>query len=138
MSIFTRGLDELRDVATADLRWLLLKSGYTFDRDDATLTDLVLASNEITAAGYARVDLTGGTRSVDDVNNRVTYLATDPDFGSLTTGQTVVATVLYRFVTNDADSIPIAHYAVGPVDTATIDPFVVTFTDSTLAYVDEA
>lgn len=137
--IFNNGLDALVDIATADLRWLLLKgTGYTFSPDHDTVAALTPGTNEVSVAGYARQTLTGGTRTVDDANDRVTYTADDPDFGTLDPGETVTATVLYRHVTNDSDSVPVAYFNFSGVATNALDPFVVQFTDDVIGYVDEA
>lgn len=137
--IYNNGLDALVDIASADLRWLLLKgSGYTFSPDHDTVANLTPGSNEVTASGYARVALSGGTRTVDDSTDRVNYTADNPDFGTLAAGQTITAAVLYRHVTNDSDSVPVAYYALSPIDSGVIDPYVVHFTDGLLAWVDEA
>jgi hypothetical protein len=137
--IYNNGLDALADIASADLRWMLLKgTGYTFNPDHDTVAALTPGSNEVSVTGYAREPLTGGTRTVDDSTDRVTYTADNPDFGTLAAGQTITALVLYEHVTNDADSVPVAYYTLSPVDSAVIDPYVVHFTDGLLAWVDEA
>lgn len=136
--LYNTGLDALATIASADLRWLLLAgTGYTFDRDHAVVADLTPGTNELSVAGYTRETLTGGTRTVNDTLERIEYTADNPDFGSLTTGQTITACVLYLHVTNDADSPLVAYYEVTPLDAAVIDPYVVYFTAGLLAYLDE-
>lgn len=137
--IYNNGLDVLARIATADLRWLLLQgSGYVFNADHDTLTNLSLGSNEVSVSGYARVAMSGEARTVVDASDRIDYTADNPDFGTLASGQVITAAVLYEHITNDAASVPAIHYTVTPVDSGTIDPYIVHFADSRLAWVDEA
>lgn len=139
MSVYNKGLDLLRDIATADFRWALLKgTGYTFNRDHDFMDDLVPASNEVSASGYARVAISGEARAVNNTSDRINYTADDPDFGTLATGQNATALVLYLHVTNDADSVPVLHLPFTSTDTNAIDPFTVLFTGGVIAYLDEA
>lgn len=138
MPVFNIGLDSLTGIASADLRWLMLKdSGYVFNRDDDFVDDLDPASNEITVAGYSRINLTGGTRTVDDTANQITYSADSPDFGTLAGGENATDIVLYEFVTDDSDSTLIAMFSFTSTDTAVFDPFVVTLDGGVVAYNDE-
>jgi hypothetical protein len=135
--LYNRGADELTAFTTSTYKFLLLKgSGYTPNKDHDYVADLTPASNEVTVAGYARVTAATKTRTIDDTNDRITYDCDDPAFGSLTAGQTVSAMVLYRFVTNDADSILIAYYDLA--DTATNgSAFTVQLSTAGVAYVDQ-
>jgi hypothetical protein len=141
MSTYNAGRDLLPSIATLDLRCLLLQdTGYVFDPTHVFVAALTPGTNEVTAAvGYTRITVTGGTRTVDQVLNRTVYSADDPNFGSLTTGQDVVAVVFYAHVTNDADSVVISHKVISPaIDTASIDPFAPSLPDGVIAYLDAA
>lgn len=113
VTIYNRGLDQLNDFTSGTYKWLLLKStGYTVDRDHDFVSDLTPASNEISASGYARVTASTKTRTIDDTNDRISYDCDDPAFGSIAAGQTYGAAVLFKFVTNDSDSILIAYFTL--------------------------
>lgn len=133
---YNRGLDELAAFGTSTYKFLLLKgSGYTFNKDHDFVSDLTPGSNEVAGSGYARVTAASKTRTIDDSNDRITYDAADPAFGSIVAGETVSAMVLFRFVTNDADSILIAYYDL--TDTATNGTaFTVTLGANGVLYVD--
>lgn len=135
--LYNRGADELATFTTSTYKFLLLKgSGYTPDRDHDYVADLTPASNEVTVGGYARVTASTKTRTIDDTLDRITYDCDDPAFGTLVAGETVSAMVLFRFVTNDADSILVAYYDL--TDTATNGTaFTVQLSTAGVAYVDQ-
>jgi hypothetical protein len=135
---FNRGLDELATWTSSTYRFLLLKgAGYTPDKNHDFVADLTPGTNEVAGAGYARVTAAGKTRTIDDTNDRITYDCDDPAFGSITTGETVTGMVLYRFVTNDADSILVGYYDLA--DTATNGAaFTPTLAATGAAWVDQA
>lgn len=115
---YNRGLDELAAWASGTYRFLLLKgAGYIPDRDHDFVSELTPGSNEVTVAGYSRQTAGTKVRAVDYSSNRITYKCADPAFGVLAAGETVSGMVLYRFVTNDADSILIGYFDL--VDTPT-------------------
>jgi hypothetical protein len=135
--LYNRGLDVWSTFTSDTVRALLLKTGYTPNVDHDFVADLTVASYEITVAGYSRQTLGTKTRTIDDTNNRITYDCADPAFGTLTAGETVVAMVVYKFVTNDADSILLGYYDL--VDTATAGlAFTVELSSSGLCYLDQA
>lgn len=134
---YNRGLDELSTWTSNTFKFLLLKgSGYTPNKDHDYVADLTPASNEITVAGYTRQTAATKTRTIDDTNDRITYDCDDPSFGTLTAGETISAMVLYRFVTNDADSILVAYCDLADTATGSASPFVVTINTAGIAYVD--
>lgn len=135
--VYNRGLDELAAFTTNTYKMLLLKgSGYTFNKDHDFVADLTPASNEVAGSGYSRQTLGSKTRTIDDTNDRITYDAADPAFGSIVAGETVSAMVLFRFVTNDADSILIGFYDL--TDTPTDgNPFSVVLGTAGLLYNDQ-
>ena len=59
------------------------------------------------------------TRTKSDTTDRITYDAVDPVFPTPAAGSTYGWLVIYKFVTNDAASIPIA--CLDLADTATND-----------------
>jgi hypothetical protein len=103
------------DLGSADLRILLLTSGYLYDPDDDFVADLTPGSNELTVIGYARQALAGLAVAEDDANDRAGAEADQVDFGALAAGETIATGIVYEFVTNDADSNLVAYYALGSV-----------------------
>lgn len=95
-------------------KWLLIKGGggYTPNKDHHFVADLVPASNECGQAGYARVTASTKTRTVSTALDRCTYGCANPAFGSIAVGDNIVGAVLFKFVTNDADSILVGYYAI--------------------------
>jgi hypothetical protein len=107
------GLDELGagQWSSGTFKFLLLKgSGYTFSRAHHFVSDLTPASNESAASGYGRVTAASKGRTVDTTNHQIKYTCTDPAFGTIAAGDVISAMALFRFVTNDSDSILIAYY----------------------------
>lgn len=138
MQIYNAGLDALATWTTGTFNWMLLKAG-TFDGDaDNVAAILSGAADEITVSGYAREAASGKARTVDDTNNRITYTAADPDFGTLVAGESVTAVLLYKHVTSDSDAVPVGWWTITSTPTAAIDPFELTLTDGIVAYVDQA
>lgn len=132
--IYTRSRDRLGAIATADMRWMLLKGdGYTPDADHDFVAQLTPASNEVDVASYERLTLTNGTRTVNDTLNRIEYKADNPNWGTLESGNSVTGCVLYEHVTNDSDSPLFGYWPLTEVGSADITPFVVFFTDLIIA-----
>lgn len=116
-----------------DIRVLLLESATDENPDDTTV-QAVLAragTTELTSTGYARGALSGEGTTQDDANDRAEFDATDLTFSSVSqaTSETVVAYVIYKHVTNDTDSIPIAF-----VDTASGLPLTPNGSDITITW----
>lgn len=111
----------LQEIAQADLdlqvdtiKACLCMTGNSCDTDahDGTVTTLagITTLNRSDATGYADVTLAAKTLALDDVNNRVKFDNTaDIVFSGLSTPATgnYTGILLYKFITNDADSIPI-------------------------------
>lgn len=97
-----------------DLRVMLLKtSGSTTadtDQDAATIS-AITTLGELVATGYARQALASEAVNRDDANNRAEFDAADVAFGAIggAVNDTIGAILLFKFVTNDSDSIPIAY-----------------------------
>lgn len=82
---------KIRPVETSD----------TIDEDDTVMTGLGLTGYDQTLGSK-----TGPTK--DDANNRIVYDAANPTFPSVAAGPQIDRALIFKFVTNDADSIPIA------------------------------
>lgn len=103
------------DWDTDDIRCLLVTSSYTFDADHATVSAI---TNELSGTGYSRQSMTCSAPTIDTGNDQVECDASDTTFASLNADNgTIAAAVVFKFVTNDADSIPIAY--VDGVDVVT-------------------
>lgn len=136
-TVYNAGLDELRNFASVTFEALLLNdAGYVPDPDDVFVADLTPAANEIAGAGYSRQALAGKSRTVDNALDRITYDCGDFDFGNIAAGENVTGMVVYRFVTNDADSILIAHYPLGTIATTGL-AFPVLVSAAGLLYTDQ-
>lgn len=114
-TVYNKGLFEIGnlDVDAADLRILVLAgASIPAGLTDASSYDLNTVANvlavsgavEAAASGYARADLAGLALAEDDTNNYAELTWDDPVWTTVATGETWRAAVLFRQVTNDADS----------------------------------
>lgn len=107
-NLMNGGLDLLVDT----LKVLLVESGTDLDtdKDNEFLDEWTL--DETAAAGYSRQ--TVGTKAVNNAGppfSATTYFdAGDVTFSSIGTGESIQAAVLYKHVTDDTDSFPIAYF----------------------------
>jgi len=86
---------------------------YTFARTQSVLT--TAAASELSVTGYApgfagagRATLATPTITDDSTNGRSVYKMANPAAWTLSTGGTVAAALIYKHITSDAASIPIA------------------------------
>ena len=101
--------------APDDIRVLLLETA-GFDADHATIAAVLAgAAVELTSTGYSRQALAGEGVTQDDVTDRGEFDATDATFSSVSQAgsENVVAAIVFKFITNDAASIPIAYIDTG-------------------------
>lgn len=112
--IYNAGLrDLLKNSNTFDAgtyKALLVRSTSTYspDKDHTTISGLT-GLVEISVASYSRQTITTPTITADNTSDLVKVDCDDISFGSLESGQTVKAIIIYRFVTNDTDSIPLLY-----------------------------
>lgn len=115
--VYNRGVYELLvAIAAADLRVLLVNSGYVFSKAHDFIADVV--ANEISAAGYARQTLAGKVVTEDDANNRAYLDADDPVFPSMAAGQTIGGAIVFRHTGSDATAPIVTFIDVADVATA--------------------
>lgn len=111
--LYNTGLEKLLNGtivwSSADVRCLLVKSGYTFNKDHDFVSDLTPASNEVTVAGYARQALANESLTRDDTNDRVKFDGDDVAFGALSAGETIAAAVLYVYNASDSAAQMVAY-----------------------------
>jgi hypothetical protein len=115
--VYNKGLEELAKATTdldgSTLTVMLVKDTYTFDKDHLTVDDGSAndpASHEITASGYARVNLTSAVVTRDDTNDFAYLDADDTVFPATAAGETIGGAVLFRNSGSDATSPNIAFY----------------------------
>lgn len=95
------------NIATADLRMLLVTaSSGALTNQDAQFLGSFSPLNEFAGSPYARQTLANKAVSVDLVNHRAKLTADKVTFAAIAGGAPIVAAIIYRHVTNDADSIP--------------------------------
>jgi len=133
-TVFNNGLDQLQDWTTDTFGFLLVDNVYVVDPDDVYVA--AAAADELSGVGYARYAVATPTRTVDNALDRITYDCEDPDFGTIAIGETADAMILYRLVTNDADSPMIAYYPLGGVATTGLS-FIVAIALAGIAYTEQ-
>lgn len=87
----------------------LVASSFTPNKDDTSMTGMTAIGTDQT--------LGSKTMTEDTTNDRIVYDAADPTWTAVAGGSTVGNVVLFKFVTNDAGSTPIA--ALDITDTPT-------------------
>lgn len=98
------------DLDTNDIRVMLLGTALVEGTVQDADTISAITLDEITATNYARKSLTE-TVTTDDTNNRGVFDATDVTWTSLggAVNDTIEAALIFKFVTNDTDSVPLIH-----------------------------
>jgi hypothetical protein len=103
-------IDGALNLGTADLRLLLVGTGYTFDPDHAFVAAVV--ANELSGTGYTRVTLAGKATAQDDTNNRAEMDCNDVEYAAINAG-TAKAALVFVQVTNDSDSFLVGYFDEG-------------------------
>ncbi len=88
---------------TGTMRVLLLNASGAWDETHNFISSVT--ANELSGTGYARQTLANKTLTTDTANNYVVFDADDLTYTAINAG-TIGSVVIYREVTNDADSIP--------------------------------
>lgn len=97
------GIDFVNDTIKA----CLMKTTWTPEVDDDTL-DIALASGECAATDYQRITLANKSVVFNDTTDSADHLADDIAFYTNSDDGTVGKVLIYKEVTDDTDSIPIA------------------------------
>lgn len=109
---FKRGLleGEFDLNATDDIRVALLMTNTTGDtEEDVTTISGITTLDEFDGSGYTRQALASEAVVADNPNDRGEFDATDATFSSIGAGTRQIAGALvYKHVTNDTDSVPMA------------------------------
>ena len=106
------------NLATADMRLALVMSNTTADTENDTIFFMssFTTLDELNGANYSRQALTGEAVATDLVNDRFEFDANNVTFTGVSAGtRNVVGAILFLFVTNDADSVPIAYFDLGTI-----------------------
>jgi hypothetical protein len=117
--------------APDDIRILLLQAATDEDPDDVNV-QAVLAragTTELTSTGYTRQALANEATSQDDPNDRAEFTSDPITFTAVSqlAAEVVIGWVIFKFITNDANSIPIMF-----VDSATGLPLTPNGSDITI------
>ena len=107
-------MDGALNLGADDLRMLLLEAAGDENPNDLDIAAVLARAltDELTSTGYARIALANEATVQDDPNNRAEFDADDAVFSGVSqlAAEQVVAAVLFKFITNDAGSIPIAFF----------------------------
>jgi hypothetical protein len=101
--------------ATDDIRVLLVMTNTTADtEDDKDTISAFTTLDEYDGSGYARQALTGEAVAEDAANDRAEFDGGDATFTTLGAGtRSCQAAIVFKHVTNDTDSVPIAYIDTG-------------------------
>lgn len=104
------------DLDSNTFKAVLLMTNTTADTEkDKALMNAFTTLDEMDGAGYARVTLTTKTIQEDNANHRGELHCDDIAFGAVSAGtRNVQAILIYKHVTNDADSIPCFYIDSAP------------------------
>lgn len=103
-------MDGSIDLDTSTLKAILLMTNTTCDTEDKRYVGDFTTLDEMDGSGYSRVTLSGGSVSGDLVNHRGEITFSDIRFSGVGAGtRQVQGLLIYKHVTNDADSVAIAY-----------------------------
>lgn len=109
-NLYNPGLEKLLDGTISfesdTINVLLVDTSHTFDKTHEFVSDIV--ANEASGTGYARKTLANAAIALDAANDRVEFDADNPSYTALNAG-TIAAAIVFKNVTNDADSPIIAQ-----------------------------
>lgn len=109
-NLYNPGLEKLLDGTISfesdTINVLLVDASHTFDKTHEFVSDIV--ANEASGTGYARKTLANAAIALDAANDRVEFDADNPSYTALNAG-TIAAAIVFKNVTNDADSPIIAQ-----------------------------
>lgn len=101
------------DLSSDDIRVLLVMASTTADTDeDAEFIASFGTLDEFDGNNYVRKALASESVTPDTANNRAEFDATDVTWtalGASGTGRQLTGAVIYKYVSSDADHIPIAY-----------------------------
>ena len=98
-------LDGTIDFENDTIKLLLVDTNHTFTKSHEFVSDIV--ANEASGTGYSRKTLANTSIALDAGNDRVEFDADDISYTALDAG-TIASAIIFKEVTNDADSPLIA------------------------------
>jgi hypothetical protein len=102
------------DFDTHDIRAALLMTNSNVNTKEDVLTVDAITLDEYDGANYVRKALASETVTADNTNNLGSFTASSVVWTALGAGtRSALGVLLFRFVTNDADSVPIAFIDTG-------------------------
>lgn len=117
--LYDKGMNDIQnrtiDLVSDTLKIMLVTTGYTFVQTETVLT--TAAASELSVTGYtpgfasaSRHTASSKTITNDTSNHRSKFLGEATDvWTALGSGATISAAILYKHLTNDAASTPIAY-----------------------------
>lgn len=97
------------DFENDDIRIMLVDSTTTADTEEDTTTIAGFSTlGELSGTGYVRKALASKTVTKDNANNQSYFDAADVTWTGINAG-TAAAVLVYKHVTDDSDSVPIAY-----------------------------
>lgn len=118
------------DLDADDIRVALMMTNFNPTENDGIVNVAnLIGLDRADASGYADVALTGEAVNKDDANDRAEFDANDVSFAGLGGNATrdYDGLLVYKFVTNDADSIVIAYIEFAAPVSGTVTQLDVTF-----------
>lgn len=115
--------------APDDIRMLLLEAATDENPDDVDVQAVLARAGTTELATYTRHTFAGEGTTQDDANDRAEFDATDAVFSAVVAQNAIVAYVIFKFITDDASSIPIMF-----VDSATGLPLTPNGSDITITW----
>ena len=109
--VYTIAVQTVFNWSSTNIRVLLLKTGApAFAKTHNFVSDVISGGFEVTVGGYARGTLGSPTVTEDDTNMRCVFDGADQAFGALSTGETIIAAVVYIYNAADA-AAPVICYS---------------------------
>lgn len=109
-NLYNPGLSKLLsntiDYDSDTIKIMLVDTNHTFTKSHEFVSDVV--ANEVSGTGYSRKTLANKDQRDDFANDRIEYDADNPTYTALDCG-TIASAIIFKEVTNDADSPIIAN-----------------------------
>jgi hypothetical protein len=104
-----------------DVRVLLLEANSDVEADDDDIATVLgrAGTTELSSTNYTRQNIGTQVVAQDDANDRAEFNGDPITFSNLVQAgsETIVAYLVYKFVTNDAGSTPMQHQDISPAKT---------------------
>jgi len=135
-TLYNKGLEEFFkgniDLVNDTINLMLVDQTHTPSKANSFVADVV--ADELSGTGYSRKTL--GTKAVATVANVIRFTAADPSWTGLNAGE-INGAIIFKQVTNDADSILIAYLEITNLVTNGSD-VTIEFTDDVVLSISNA